>query len=430
MVSDSNQNQDKGAHLGNQRGAVLLALIVSMTILGALGGAMLELTTTSTQAQITAYNHERAYYLAEAGFRYAASLLKAEPAATPSGTFTLGDGEKFSVVSFQDPNDSTRICIQSTGIVSENSSIEVRRRITYSVVKSEPLGGGGGDGTLDLRFDSDNDGQLDDVWNVQGWATMQSTGPSGNEPALHVKGTDVALGLDWEQGPDLARAWEDAGGLLDYGLQVKIKVRPEGSNGNHYLLGLSFRLDLDLESGYGVSFFKSIGSGTAPAWVQPFQSLRGQGVCVVFWKKVYGEVTLLDFQKLEGAGGIGAVVEDGDVKPWSTLVVKIEEDFSEFGGGRQNHVRVFVQEAAVYPRGGAIQWDEDAVPFVPVNWHIVGQQALVDDTFTTEGFPDTERSEVGIHAHYDGNPNNQEFFDDFGMRLDTAGSGGTGLVQF
>ena len=59
--------------LSSQGGAVLLAVVVTMVIFASLGAVMLNLFTTSTHSQFVGNRSVRAYYLAEAGYRYAAS---------------------------------------------------------------------------------------------------------------------------------------------------------------------------------------------------------------------------------------------------------------------------------------------------------------------------------------------------------------------
>jgi len=59
--------------LAENRGNVLIGLIVTMMIFAALGAGMVAMTGTSTSSQVTANTTSKAYYLAESGFRYAAS---------------------------------------------------------------------------------------------------------------------------------------------------------------------------------------------------------------------------------------------------------------------------------------------------------------------------------------------------------------------
>ncbi|MDY6792923.1 MAG: prepilin-type N-terminal cleavage/methylation domain-containing protein [Thermodesulfobacteriota bacterium] len=60
--------------LEENKGNVLIGLIVTMMIFAALGAGMVAMTGTSTFSQVTANTTSKAYYLAESGFRYAASV--------------------------------------------------------------------------------------------------------------------------------------------------------------------------------------------------------------------------------------------------------------------------------------------------------------------------------------------------------------------
>jgi len=72
--------------LGQNKGNVLIGLIVTMMIFAALGAGMVAMTGTSTSSQVTANTTSKAYYLAESGFRYAASeYLNAADNLPPSG---------------------------------------------------------------------------------------------------------------------------------------------------------------------------------------------------------------------------------------------------------------------------------------------------------------------------------------------------------
>jgi prepilin-type N-terminal cleavage/methylation domain-containing protein len=57
----------------NERGNVLVALVVILLLFAALGAGMVSLIGTSSTSQVTGDTAARAYYIAESGFRYAAS---------------------------------------------------------------------------------------------------------------------------------------------------------------------------------------------------------------------------------------------------------------------------------------------------------------------------------------------------------------------
>jgi prepilin-type N-terminal cleavage/methylation domain-containing protein len=60
---------------GNQQGSLLIGLVITMVVFAALGAAMLPLTTTGTYNPIGANSSAKAYFLAESGYRYAASVF-------------------------------------------------------------------------------------------------------------------------------------------------------------------------------------------------------------------------------------------------------------------------------------------------------------------------------------------------------------------
>ncbi|HBO83882.1 MAG TPA: hypothetical protein DD641_02655, partial [Deltaproteobacteria bacterium] len=88
------------------KGTILVGLIVTITILATLGAAMLSLFSTSTFSQLSGNNAQKAYYLAESGYRYAASkfLNTSGEAAKSSAlesmhnqTFSLGTDGSFQL---------------------------------------------------------------------------------------------------------------------------------------------------------------------------------------------------------------------------------------------------------------------------------------------------------------------------------------------
>ena len=60
----------------NQRGALLLGLIITMVILSVLGGSMVYIFSSSTLNPISGNYAQQAYYNAEAGFRYVTALYR------------------------------------------------------------------------------------------------------------------------------------------------------------------------------------------------------------------------------------------------------------------------------------------------------------------------------------------------------------------
>jgi len=139
--------------MAESRGSLLINLIVGMMIVAIIGTAMIYMTTTSTYAELFANNQARAYYLAEAGGRYAIKLLNENKAAyllnednrvypggneenaEPPTSYTLSNGEKFILTSYDfkknGVRDTTRVVIKCIGVVHAGTWMESRRQITY-----------------------------------------------------------------------------------------------------------------------------------------------------------------------------------------------------------------------------------------------------------------------------------------------------------
>jgi hypothetical protein len=224
---------------------------------------MVYLTTSSTYDALLANNQARAYYLAEAGGRYAISqMLNDRNTAFTNlngNTFTLhpsGFGDKF-MISDMDINN-VPMTVKSTGIVNEGSWLEGRRRLIYGLQKT----------TDSTSFDD-----------LEGWCILDNDFASifceekvDFDCAIRLKqmGFDFKIVVAWcwqnnqPAAPNLTDARFENGGLLSYEAQVKIKLIQQGANdGFHYMMGISFRLDTEGtatvsdDDSYGISFFRS-----------------------------------------------------------------------------------------------------------------------------------------------------------------------------
>ena len=481
----------------NQNGLILIGLIVTMTAIAVLAAGMVYITTTGTYGELFANRQARAYYLAESGGRYALQQFIAD--GTKFGdqtTYTMANGDRFAVKSYDNPGDNTRLLIESTGILG-SGWISTHRKITWNVVKAMATLPGN-DAPAPIGFDEDGDTTLDTTWDADTGtdATLSSTGPSGGDPALQFKGNEAMLNLSWDgnaDAPDLAAAWSTNDQLLGYAMQIKVNVNSEGGKGDHYMMGLSFRLDTkgNLDPGdddsYGFSFFRSVASNkNAPFWItsaefSAFSFLRDGSVYAVLWKKISGTYSVIDYRQMTNSYG---VIDNDSLKDWSTLLIKVAEEYSGPDGARQNHMYAYVQGTDEHPRGTR-SWNYDN--FNPVHWSeysahplwhantaydggdvvrpgsqnghcyvctgsgisdssspswptardatvvdgtAVWQESnqIIDGALTSENF-DTERpAEIGVHAFYDSTAANDQFFDDFGMVI--TKSGGSGSIQY
>jgi len=389
---------------GADDGSILVALVVTLGMFAILASAVVSLMTTSTYEHLLANSSHRAFLLAKSG-------LALYPDSTPDAVtvFTLADGETISI-------DRTTTLPLVTGKVDVGTPFQAVRTYTIDLI-SDII-----DDFEDIQFDSDGDGGLDDTWTtLEGEASIKSTGPTDGEQAVVTKGEEVSMGISWQDKPwlDLEAVWNANGNLLSYEMQVKLKVLPTGNSGKHYMVGLSFRLREDTDSLYGVSFFRSLTNDSPPTWLSQAVGFDSSGsdiiddsVHLVLWKRINGgPVTLIDYKTM----GVGDGVLDGtELKAWSTILLRVEEDFSGPGGTRQNHISAFVQGTDAYPRNGAIDWTHST--FNSVTWNDDGDTTVTDASITTDGF-ESRPSEMGVHTFYDSSGSNQQMMDDFGLNL-------------
>jgi hypothetical protein len=106
----------------NQKGSILIILIITITMISALSVGILSMTITSTFSGLNANNFNKVQYLAEAGIRYA--KLNNLPDLTDE-TYTLSSGDTFHIL-------IAGITLESTGIVNEDTPLEARWKIILS----------------------------------------------------------------------------------------------------------------------------------------------------------------------------------------------------------------------------------------------------------------------------------------------------------
>ncbi len=128
----------KGLSLDNQKGFLLIGLIITIVVMSIAGAAIVYLTTGSAFTELLQNNNLKAYYLAESGARYATALIQSDlsggstvnmTALNASPTFNLATG-KFTLVI--DNSNSSYILLTSTGIV-DSGWLQTKRAVTYKI---------------------------------------------------------------------------------------------------------------------------------------------------------------------------------------------------------------------------------------------------------------------------------------------------------
>jgi len=289
----------------------------------------------------------------------------------------------------------------------------------------------------------------------------------GKDKPGKKKGRDKLgiVGFDYrsKSAPDFAGAKEAAGGLLSYDVQVKIMIDGDAD----YCVGLMVRMDQSGNGGgsiegYGFSFIRN--SGTI--YFKNYDDLKKQlnnKAALIFWVKEKGNAnnkrTILAYKLLEEIADNKVVDQDGHLKDWATLLVRVEDKIDD-NGKHYNEFRVYIADPGdgtdrrgndnpfdtirqASPRGGidgTLPWpaqddNEENDYFTLISgWENVGADELVDykghsnvivkdDTFTTDDYFDAKSPEVGLHTI--GPSAESTYFDDLAVRFSGSAQQGT-----
>lgn len=418
-----------GERFSSQNGSVLIYIVAAILVAGVLGLGIVSMTTTSAFTQLGYNPSDQARFLAKSGMDYAKS--SGDPDLE---RLILDDGEiNFIFEPVGDPDQTHNYNITSIATVLKGTSREA------SFIVFEPdyaVGVPPGNGETEVDFPDDAESDLEDYWDDIGLSDAEyTTGGQSDGGSLVFKGETGLLGLAWGQidGLDLKDIRDDAGGLLSYDLQVKTKIRPQGNNGAFYLLGLSFRLQTEgssIFSGYGISLFRYTPGITnpnrRPAWLEMldgFDSIKDGVPYLVLWKQENGgNMTLIDYADLL-SGHSDSFISGGELNDWVTMAFKVEEKYQSPENGTENLITAYIQQPPAIEKGTK-EWNYSE--YIDANWVYNGIGAIIDDSLDSSGVdyvgdieidPPNYEYEIGVHAFYDGNPANQVFFADFGLKF-------------
>ncbi|MCG6534845.1 MAG: hypothetical protein L7F78_09170, partial [Syntrophales bacterium LBB04] len=110
----------------DQTGVIMIALIVAMVLMSALGAGIYTLSTSSSFSELLSNNNDNAHELAKAGIRYAVGLHAPNFSAT---TYYLLDANNNYTYSFT--ISSSNGLITSKSMVNQNSFMQAKRGSTY-----------------------------------------------------------------------------------------------------------------------------------------------------------------------------------------------------------------------------------------------------------------------------------------------------------
>ena len=421
-----------------QRGSVLIVVAASLVATAVVGTCFLSMSTSSRYGRVNLGVSERAYYLAESGAAYVRSVREANRSAVPSGTFTLANGDQFQITTTT--NAAGVVFVQSIGIVNGGTSLESRQAVSFSFVhRTDPR-------ILDVGFDNDGDGELDDEWAFTAEGEGSTGRPEISRPpeggdALEMSNWQGSFQLNWAASPelDLVKAWSNNNRRMSYDVQAKVSAaKHDGEERNPVfnsalLVGIGFRVQPDRLSSYGVSFYRLHPDFPRNApWTNDLgtafhSTLRNTNVYLTLWSRVYpGKRQVIAYKRLRPTDLLyRSPIQNGqyDIKPFSTILVNVKEEFVGATTNRRNLITVYMQSTNIYPRWpDGIQnyayskWQDSTNIFpAPVTWDSPsGRKVITNTLFTTAAFSTTRPPEINLHV-YD---YATKFFDDFVMRVD------------
>ena len=206
--------------LRGSAGSVLLVIIITMVILASLTAALLPTLFTTEMGQVSASGAMKAYYLAEAGGRYALPRLASIADGTHTFKFFSGGGTFFQIEKISNTQ------FTSTGIVSEGTNLEARVVITYRL-----------NGTFDYGLFGSDGITIGNNADVVGPVGTNSDNPDDISGEEYVTGPEPEFSADKDMAPmDLpagAALWPPPPDNLDMSSNNRT-VNLDGSDGGYY----------------------------------------------------------------------------------------------------------------------------------------------------------------------------------------------------
>ncbi len=265
------------------------------------------------------------------------------PSDDPNGTFDLYVNTTYDIVL------DKFVKLKSTGIVYSNSDLETKREITYHIpIFEERMG-------KVTYIETFEDGGLPGAF---AGGAGEVGGHEIVDGALHVTTTgESSIDFNWRSTyVDLESVWEDAGYLLSYDLQTKIRTYNESYPDNKppfFMGGISFR-KVSSESNsdlYGISYLRGRQTFDSVNWeessgipdaddlipedlynggLEGDESIRYSKPAIVLWQKTDSSYKWLAYKKLTSDDYVVYNPTPSDpqklrLKDWSNLQVRVIE---------------------------------------------------------------------------------------------------------
>ena len=246
---------NKTMHCSRQHGSILIGLIITMVVMASLAAGMVYVTTTSTFQELLANNNAKAYYAAESGGRYASSLARSALShgipllssltssyAGNGTTYTMANGNTIQIKNWQQlGSTSLYFTFDAVGTVG-SGFLRAKRLLSYKVYPANQGGAPGGEKPPIppevSDFNISKIPGLDKYFNpyASSEEDIKSNPWVDGDPALNLKSSFCTVGLSWWTNANMAqldRIRNNNGGLLSYGVQVKVSI---DAKNKHYLI--------------------------------------------------------------------------------------------------------------------------------------------------------------------------------------------------
>ena len=419
----------------NEKGAILIGLVITIVIVGMLASTMSLMTSNIICALGTA-NLFQAQYVSESGLRY---LLKKREGQTDIETFIKEYNQTRLYMPFNDSNNkylraefyypklekdervSRGLIIESRADCMHIPSIGAERDMMISdnrtpvLLSAELI-------DIDAMYIIPKDVLVRLEKMEVGYAFRLCPRPGED---------NLLIRLRWiknEALPDL-KYWQDRRTKgLPYNIQVKLSIYRNESYAKHFMVGISFRVNYEHLSSYGISIFKTAGrlSENPPNWVlneldlNSFKFNEKDNPCsnpshcldinthyVVVWvkeeKKKYKLLAYSPLTLEELSDDYYNLFEPSDerLKQWVTLALDLDEQY--VGGLKKNEIRGEIQGPTdkygkpIYPKGDRIRWDK----FIKLKWKNRVEQIIADRTLTSKDLEKEQPDEIGLHVFID-----------------------------
>jgi hypothetical protein len=191
----------------DQRGIILLVVLMVMIVLGLLGSALLTMSFTEDQISRNDQEVVQALYVAEAGVQSTLNQLNLNPAAASPQTGTIGPGQFSATWAAAAPPANQRR-IDAYGYVPTQASPRAVKRISVLINRTGSLFPGGlfGKASVDVSGGSGTD-SYDSALGPYGGANVGSNGDIGSNGNIVLSKITTIINGD-----------ASAGGTISYGI--------------------------------------------------------------------------------------------------------------------------------------------------------------------------------------------------------------------